>query len=344
MLNVGIVGGTGYTGVELMRLLSMHPEARIVAITSRAEEGVSVGDIFPSLRGHVDLTFEKPTLRTLTKCDIVFFATPHGVAMEQAQELVAAGVRVIDLAADFRLKDLSQWKKWYGPEHGAQRLLEESVYGLPELNREKIKTARVVGNPGCYATAVELGFAPLLASGLIDPGSLIADAKSGASGAGRKKELSIIYSEVGENFKAYGLDGHRHHPEIVEVLDGLTEGSVKLKFTPHLLPINRGILATLYANLTGGDSSVVRKSFETFFKDEPFVDLLPIGQFPDTRSVRGSNFCKIGLQISEDQNSVVVISVLDNLVKGASGQAIQNMNIMFSLDEKMGLNGLGLVP
>ena len=344
MLNVGIVGGTGYTGVELMRLLSMHPEARIGAITSRAEEGVSVGDIFPSLRGHVDLTFEKPTLTTLIGCDVVFFATPHGVAMEQARELVAAGVRVIDLAADFRLKDLSQWKRWYGPEHGAQDLLEEAVYGLPEINREQIKTARIVGNPGCYATAIELGFAPLLASGLIDPASLIADAKSGASGAGRKKELSIIYSEVGDNFKAYGLDGHRHHPEIIEVLSGVTGGDVKLKFTPHLLPINRGILATLYANLTEGDSSLVRESFENFFKEEPFVDMLPGGQFPDTRSVRGSNFCKIGVQVSEDQRSVVVISVLDNLVKGASGQAIQNMNIMFGLDEKMGLNGLGLVP
>ncbi len=344
MLNVGIVGGTGYTGIELMRLLSMHHEARIVAITSRAEEGVSVADIFPSLRGHVDLVFEKPTLSALTGCDVVFFATPHGVAMEQAEELVARGVRVIDLAADFRLKDLSQWKKWYGPQHTAQPLLEEAVYGLPELNREKIKAARVVGNPGCYATAIELGFAPLLASGLIDPTSLIADAKSGASGAGRKKELSSLYSEVGDNFKAYGLGGHRHHPEIVEVLNELSGGRVKLKFTPHLLPINRGILATLYANLTKCDLSMVRESFENFYKDEPFVDFLPIGQFPDTRSVRGSNFCKIGLQVSDDQSSVIVISVLDNLVKGASGQAIQNMNIMFGLDEKMGLNSLGLVP
>lgn len=344
MLNVGIVGGTGYTGVELIRLLSMHPEAHIVTITSRTEEGLNVCEIFPSLRGHLDLIFVKPSIDVLSRCDVVFFATPHGVAMEQAQSLVDRGVRVIDLAADFRMKDLTQWKKWYGTDHSAQQLLEEAVYGLPEINREKIRNAQVVGNPGCYATAIELGFAPLLSSGLVDPRSLIADAKSGVSGAGRKQELGIIYSEIGDNFKAYGLGGHRHHPEIVEILRGITGANVELRFTPHLLPINRGILATLYANLNERSAHLVRTAFETFFENEPFVDVLPVGQFPDTRSVRGSNFCKIGLQISEDENSVLVVSVLDNLVKGASGQAIQNMNIMFGLDEKMGLYSLGLVP
>jgi N-acetyl-gamma-glutamyl-phosphate reductase len=344
MLNVGIVGGTGYTGVELIRLLSMHPEARIVIITSRSEEGLNVCEIFPSLRGHLDLTFAKPSINVLSQCDVVFFATPHGVAMDQAQDLVDRGVRVIDLAADFRMKDLAQWKKWYGIDHGAPQLLEEAVYGLPEINREKIRNAKVVGNPGCYATAIELGFMPLLSSGLVDPRSLIADAKSGVSGAGRKEELGIIYSEVGDNFKAYGLSGHRHHPEIVEILNGMTGADIELRFTPHLLPINRGILATLYATLTERNAHLVRASFETFFENEPFVDVLPSGQFPDTRSVRGSNFCKIGVQVSESKNSILVVSVLDNLVKGASGQAIQNMNIMFGLDEKMGLSGPGLVP
>lgn len=344
MLKVGIIGGTGYTGVELIRLLSMHPGAQIVTITSRTEDGVRVSEIFPSLRGHVDLTFVKPSIDLLSQCDLVFFATPHGVAMEQAQELVDRDVRVIDLAADFRMKDLTQWKKWYGIEHSAQQLLDEAVYGLPEINRKKIQDARIVGNPGCYATAIELGFAPLLSSGLVDPDSLIADAKSGVSGAGRKEQLGIIYSEVGDNFKAYGLSGHRHHPEILEILRGLAGTDIGLRFTPHLLPINRGILATLYANLVETNSQMVRTSFETFFENEPFVDVLPEGQFPDTRSVRGSNFCKIGVQVSEDERSVLVVSVLDNLVKGASGQAIQNMNIMFGMDEKMGLNGLGLVP
>lgn len=344
MLNVGIVGGTGYTGVELIRLLSMHPGAQIATITSRTEEGRQVSDVFPSLRGYIDLTFVKPSIEVLSQCDVVFFATPHGVAMQQAKELVARGVRVIDLAADFRMKDLAQWKKWYGIDHSAQQLLEEAVYGLPEINREKIKDALVVGNPGCYATAIELGFAPLLSSGLVDPDSLIADAKSGVSGAGRKEALGIIFSEVGDNFKAYGLSGHRHHPEILEILRAISGTHIELRFTPHLLPINRGILATLYATLTEPNSRQVRASFETFFQNEPFVDVLPEGQFPDTRSVRGSNFCKIGVQVSENERSVLVVSVLDNLVKGASGQAIQNMNIMFGLDEKMGLNSPGLVP
>ncbi len=344
MLNVGIVGGTGYTGVELIRLLSMHPQASIATITSRTEEGMSVSEIFPSLRGRLDLTFVKPSIDILGQCDVVFFATPHGVAMQQAQDLVDTGVRVIDLAADFRMKDLTHWEKWYGIDHQARQLLEEAVYGLPEINREKIKEARIVGNPGCYATAIELGFAPLLSSGLVDSSSLIADAKSGVSGAGRKEDLGIIYSEVGDNFKAYGLRGHRHHPEIVEILRDIAGTDIGLRFTPHLLPINRGILATLYANLSVPAAHEVRSSFEAFFENEPFVDILPEGQFPDTRSVRGSNFCKIGMQVSEDASSVLVVSVLDNLVKGASGQAIQNMNIMFGLDETMGLNGLGLVP
>ena len=344
MLKVGVVGGTGYTGVELMRLLNGHPEADIRVITSRSEEGKTVGEVFPSLRGHVDLAYESPSALGLVDCDVVFFATPHGVAMGQAEELISNGVRVIDLAADFRMKNLSEWEKWYGTDHAAKHLLAESGYGLPEINREEIKSARIVGNPGCYATAIELGFVPLLSSQLIDRSSLIADAKSGVSGAGRKEDLGIIYSEVGDNFKAYGLAGHRHHPEIVETLNSLPGGDVKLRFTPHLLPINRGILATLYADLSDTSERDVRKAFENFFDNEPFVDVLPLGQFPDTRSVRGSNYCKIGIQVSEDSQSVLVVSVLDNLVKGAAGQAIQNMNIMFELDEKMGLNAPGLLP
>jgi N-acetyl-gamma-glutamyl-phosphate reductase len=344
MLKVGIVGGTGYTGVELLRLLSLHPDVELTCITSRAEVGQHVSDFFPSLRQFIDLTFVEPSSADLSKCDVVFFATPHGVAMSQAQRLLDSGVRIIDLAADFRMKNLEEWSRWYSIPHDAPELLGEAVYGLPELNREKIRQARLVGNPGCYATAIELGFAPLLLNRLVDSKNLIADAKSGVSGAGRKAELGIIYSEVGDNFKAYGVDGHRHHPEIVEVLSGVSDSEIELHFTPHLLPINRGILATLYSKLTSGDEHTVRAAYTEFYKNSYFVDVLPRGTFPDTRSVRGSNFCKIGITVCDKTGVVKVISVIDNLVKGAAGQAVQNMNIMFGLNERLGLDLAPLVP
>jgi len=344
MVKVGIVGGTGYTGVELLRLLCVHPDVELRCITSRGEAGQHVSDLFPSLRQFIDLTFVEPSSADLSKCDVVFFATPHGVAMSQAQRLLDSGVRIIDLAADFRMKNLEEWSRWYSIPHEAPELLGEAVYGLPELHREKIRQARLVGNPGCYATAIELGFAPLLLNRLVDPTTLIADAKSGVSGAGRKAELGIIYSEVGDNFKACGDDRHIHHTEIVEVLSGVSDSEIQLHFTPHLLPINRGILATLYSKLTSGDEHTVRAAYTEFYKNSYFVDVLPRGTFPDTRSVRGSNFCKIGVTVCDKTGVVKVISVIDNLVKGAAGQAVQNMNIMFGLNECLGLDLAPLVP
>jgi N-acetyl-gamma-glutamyl-phosphate reductase len=342
MVKVGIVGGSGYTGVELLRLLATHPRVDLRAITSRKEAGTAVADMFPSLRGRVDLSFQDPAACRLNECDVVFFATPHGVAMEQAAELVGAGTRIIDLAADFRLQSLADWKRWYKLEHSAPELLGEAVYGLPEFNRDKIRHARIVGNPGCYATTVQLGFLPLIEAGVIDASRLVADAKSGVSGAGRKPELNILFAEASDNFKAYGVSGHRHHPEIVQGLSGVSGQAVGLIFVPHLIPSIRGIHATLYARLT--QEVDVQGLFERRFANEPFVDVMPAGSHPETRSVRGSNMCRIAVHRPENGDTIIVLAVLDNLVKGAAGQAVQNMNLMFGLPETAGLEHLALFP
>ncbi|WP_413438454.1 N-acetyl-gamma-glutamyl-phosphate reductase [Sulfuriferula sp. GW1] len=342
MVKVGIVGGTGYTGVELLRLLARHPQAEIVAITSRKEAGMPVADMFPNLRGHIDLRFCDPQDAGLDKCDVVFFATPNGIAMQQARELLTAGVRVIDLAADFRIQDLGVWQKWYGMEHACPDLVAQAVYGLPEVNREQIKTAQLIANPGCYPTAVQLGFLPLLEAGMVDESYLIADAKSGVSGAGRKAEVGTLFAEAGDNFKAYAASGHRHLPEISQGLARYAGKPVGLTFVPHLTPLIRGIHATLYARLTG--DSDLQALFEQRYQDEPFVDVLPFGSHPETRSVRGSNTCRIALHRPQGGNTLVILSAIDNLVKGASGQAVQNMNIMFGLPETMGLELIGLLP
>ena len=342
MIKIGIVGGTGYTGVELLRILARHPHAQLTAITSRKEAGMPVADLFPSLRGSVDLPFSDPGAVDLSKCDVVFFATPHGVAMEQAPRLVAAGVRIIDLAADFRLKDLVEWKKWYKLDHMCPELVERAAYGLPELNREKIRRARVIGVPGCYATAVQLGFLPLVEAGVVDAQHLIADSKSGVSGAGRKAEVHTLFSEAADNFKAYGVSWHRHLPEILEGLGQASGRAVNVTFIPHLTPMIRGIHATLYARLT--QEVDVQALYERRFAHEPFVDVLPPGSQPDTRSVRGANQCRIAVHRPAGGDTLVVLAVIDNLVKGASGQAVQNMNIMFGLDEQTGLEMLALLP
>jgi N-acetyl-gamma-glutamyl-phosphate reductase len=342
MIKAAIVGGTGYTGVELLRLLSSHPAVTLRTITSRGEAGIPVAAMFPSLRGKVDLIFSDPERAPLGECDVVFFATPHGVAMSHARQLVGAGVKLIDLAADFRLQDLTQWQKWYGMEHTARDLLEEAVYGLPEMHRDRIRAARIVGNPGCYATAVQLGFLPLVEAGLVDPSRLIADAKSGVSGAGRKADLGIMFSEVSDSFKAYGVAGHRHHPEMIQGLTHVAGGPIGLVFVPHLTPAIRGIHATLYAHLMR--DADVQALFEDRFKEEPFVDVMPAGSHPETRSVRGANTCRIAVHRPGDSDIVVVLAVIDNLVKGASGQAVQNMNLMFGLDETTGLDHVALMP
>jgi N-acetyl-gamma-glutamyl-phosphate reductase len=343
VIKVGIVGGTGYTGVELLRLLAQHPEVELKAVTSRTEAGMPVSQMYPNLRGRVDLPFSEPTLQNLGECDVVFFATPNGVAMKQVPELLAHGVKIIDLAADFRLKDPAEWQQWYGMPHTSEDLLAEAVYGLPEVNREAIKTARLVANPGCYPTAVQLGFLPLLKAGLIDSQSLIADAKSGVSGAGRKAEVATLLCEAGDSFKAYGVAGHRHLPEIKQGLANMTGAPVGLTFVPHLLPMIRGIHATLYARLTA-DIPDIQALYEQTYQHEAFVDVLPAGSHPETRSVRGANMCRMAVHRPQGGNTVVILSVIDNLVKGAAGQAVQNMNIMCGLPETTGLNHIALLP
>jgi len=346
MIQIGIVGGTGYTGVELLRLLAVHPQASVRVITSRKETGMPVADMFPSLRrmgALSELRFSDPAKADLRACNLVFFATPHGIAMSQARELVGAGVKIIDLAADFRLRDPAEFERWYKMPHACSDLLAESVYGLPEMYRARIGKARIVGNPGCYPTATQLGFLPLLEAGVVDPTHLIADAKSGVSGAGRKTELGLMFSEASDNFKAYNVGAHRHQPEIVQGLNDFSKAPVSLVFTPHLTPMIRGIHATLYARLT--DTGVdLQALYEKRYAGEPFVDVMPPGSHPDTRSVRAANVCRIAIHRPPGSDTVVILSVIDNLVKGAAGQAIQNMNLLFGLPETTGLTAPPLLP
>ncbi len=342
-IKVGIVGGTGYTGVELLRLLALHPGAEIVVITSRSKDGKPVAELYSNLRGHLELAFSQPDLKILSQCDVVFFATPNGTAMKMVPELLAAGTRVIDLAADFRLQDEKEWQQWYKMEHTCPDLLSEAVYGLPEVNREQIKQAKLIANPGCYPTSVQLGFLPLLEANVVDSGHLIADAKSGVSGAGRGATVATLLAEASESMKAYNVTGHRHWPEICQGLNRVKAGKVGLTFVPHLTPMIRGIHATLYAPLT--DKRVdLQQLYEQRYQSEPFVDVMPAGSHPETRSVKGANHCRIAVHVPPSGDTVVVLSVIDNLVKGAAGQAVQNMNIMFDLNEAAGLEAIGLVP
>ena len=342
MIKVGIVGGTGYTGVELLRLLSAHPEVNIEVITSRGEAGIAVCDLFPNLRGHIDLVFQQPDVEQLANCDVVFFATPHTVAMALVPELIAKGTRIIDLSADFRLKDSAQWEQWYNTPHTCPELIAQAVYGLPEINRNAIKSAQLIAVPGCYPTATQLGFLPLLEQSIVDPSHLIADAKSGVSGAGRKAAVGALLAESADSIKAYSVSGHRHLPEIEQGLSLAAKQDIHLTFVPHLTPMIRGIHATLYATLT--KQVDLQALFEQRYADEPFVDVLPTGSHPETRSVRSSNLCRIAVHQPQNSDTVIVLSVIDNLVKGASGQAIQNMNIMFGFDESLALNAIAVSP
>lgn len=343
MLSVGVVGGTGYTGVELLRLLVTHPEIELKLVTSRSEAGRAVSDLFPSLRGHTEVQFSEPNTQALSACDVVFFATPNGTAMTMVPELLAAGTRVIDLAADFRLKSIADWEQWYGMPHACEAVLADAVYGLPELNRDAIRGARIVANPGCYPTAVALGFMPLIKNKLVDDQHLIADAKSGVSGAGRGASTANLHSEVAENFKPYAVDGHRHLPEIRQTLGAVAGHDVGLTFVPHLTPMIRGIEASLYAVLKTTDVDL-HDLYAKFYEHEAFVDVLPAGMMPETRSVKGANMCRISVFRPQHGDTVVVSSVIDNLVKGAAGQAIQNMNLMFGLTETTGLTQPALLP
>ncbi len=344
-IKAGIVGGTGYTGVELMRLLLRHPQVEISCVTSRADAGTSVSAIYPHLHGLLDIDFIEPRVDALAGCDVVFFATPHGIALEMASTLLDRGVRVIDLSPDFRLKNAASWEHWYGQKHTQPQLLRDAVYGLPEVNRKAIVKASLVACPGCYPTAVQLGFLPMLEAGLIDPAQLIADVKSGVSGAGRKAAISGLMSEAGESVKAYAASGHRHLPEIVAGLEAVTGDSIGLTFVPHLMPMIRGIHATLYGKLIDtNELQVIQAMYEQRYANEPFVTVLPADSHPDTQDVRMSNRCQIAIHQPQGENVVVVLSVIDNLVKGAAGQAVQNLNLMFGFDEITGLDAVACYP
>jgi N-acetyl-gamma-glutamyl-phosphate reductase len=344
MKKIGIVGATGYTGVELLRILVTHPDVEISFVTSRSNAGKRVDDMFPNLRGFIDLTFTDPAGDELADCDLVFFATPNGIAMKQTATLLEANTKVIDLAADFRFKDVELWSKWYDMKHICPELLEEAVYGLPEINRELIKKSRLVGNPGCYPTAVILGLLPLIKSEKIDLGDIIADTKSGISGAGKQATVATLLSEAGESFKAYAVAGHRHHPEIAQILSFESGESVNLMFTPHLLPIIRGIHATLYVKEKGVITKDLQTLYKDFYANEPFVDILPEGSCPETRYVKSSNMCRIAPHRPTTGSRILVLSVIDNLVKGAAGQAVQNMNLMLGFDETTALMQPALLP
>jgi N-acetyl-gamma-glutamyl-phosphate reductase len=343
VLEVGVVGATGYTGVELLRLLVGHPQVNVRVVTSRSEAGLRVDRMFPSLRGHLPLSFSEPDLALLSECDVVFFATPNGTAMKMVPSLLEKGCKVIDLSADFRLKEVAIWEKWYGMTHACPDYLHEAVYGLPEVNRDAIRKARLVANPGCYPTAVQLGFLPLLASDAIDTNFLIADVKSGVSGAGRKAEVSYLLCEVSESMKAYAINGHRHLPEVTQGLNAVAKNPVNLTFMPHLTPMIRGIQASLYAPLRN-KSLDLQGLFESYYKDEPFVDVLEPGLSPETRNVRGTNRCQLAVCRPQQGNVVAVLAVEDNLVKGAAGQAIQNMNLICGFNETTGLELVASIP
>lgn len=345
MISVGVVGATGYTGVELLRLLSVHDAVELKVATSNSERGKAVADVFPSLRSYVDLVFVEHESSELKSCDLIFFATPHATAMHYVPSLLEQGCKIIDLSADFRIKDALLWKQWYQEKHPCPELLKSAVYGLPELNRSKIKEANLIANPGCYPTAIALALLPAIKNGLINPGDIIADAKSGVSGAGRKANLATQFSEVSESFKAYSVSGHRHLPEILQTLNYVQEEKkANLTFIPHLVPMNRGIFATLYVKPI--DHTVdIQSLYTDFYASEKFTDVMPEGTHIDTASVRATNICRIALHPAKRQSDpMVILSVIDNLVKGAAGQAIHNMNIMFGFDEAKGLSTPGLIP
>ena len=345
MLKVAIVGASGYTGVELIRLLSNHPEVEITAVTSEQSAGKGISSVFPSLTNIFDKTLEHLDADLIAKkADLIFTALPHQKAMDVVPHFLKAGKKVIDLSADFRIKDHATYGAWY-EEHKAPELLKEAVYGLPELHREEIKKARLIANPGCYPTSAILALAPLLKNGLVAPETIVIDSKSGVSGAGRSATQDTHFPEVNEGFKAYKVAEHRHTPEIEQELSLLANSPVIVSFTPHLLPVNRGILSTVYASVKKDtDENSIFGIYNEFYGKELFVRVYQKGSFPNINNVRGSNFCDIGIRLDKRTGRVVIISAIDNLVKGASGQAVQNMNIMYGFPEDIALKGLPFFP
>lgn len=345
MVKLAIIGGTGYTGVELLRLLAQHPRAEVVAISSRSEAGRPVADLFPNLREHYDLRFTDPADVDYADIDLVFFATPHGVAQSSMAKVLSSGTKVVDLSADFRIQDQQVWEHWYNQDHQCPELISEAVYGLPEVNRDKIRDARLVAAPGCYPTSAQLGLIPLLEqSGLVNLETIVVNSASGVTGAGRQASLATLFSEVNDSFSAYKVSGHRHLPEIEQGLASIAGAPVTITFVPHLLPVNRGIHTTLYLDLLDSAERDYQAIFEDRYRDEPFVDVLPEGQLPTLKSVRGTNMCRLSVQRPLGRNKLVVAVVEDNLTKGASGQAIQCMNIMLGFDEAAGLESVALMP
>ena len=346
MLKIAIVGASGYTGLELIRILHCHPDAVVTCLTSEQSAGKRISDVFPTLRGRCDIVLENlEPVRVAEKADIVFTALPHKAAMEVVPTFLKLGKRVIDLSADYRLSDPAVYGEWYEP-HMNPAGLKKAVYGLPEIRRSRIKGARLVANPGCYPTSIILGLAPLLKKGMIDPSSIIADSASGVTGAGRSAKIDSLYCEVNEGFRAYGVGGvHRHTPEIEQELSLLAGEPLKITFTPHLVPMDRGILSTIYATPEKTISSeTIAALYRDFYAGEPFVRILTAGNLPSTAFVRGSNFCDIAPLVDARTGRVIVVSAIDNLVKGASGQAVQNMNLVCGFPETMGLEGLPLFP
>lgn len=345
MLKVAIVGASGYTGVELIRLLLNHPQIEITCVTSRQNAGTSISSVFPSLLGRIDLQFDPVDLDLIIqKSEFVFTALPHKAAMAVVPDLLNAGKKVVDLSADYRLHDVKVYETWYD-KHTSPELLDEAVYGLPELFRDKVRGARLVANPGCYPTSIALGLAPLLEKGLVDLKSLIVDSKSGTSGAGRSAKVGSLYCEVNEGFKAYGVASHRHTPEIEQTLGHLSGQSVQVSFTPHLLPVSRGILSTCYASLMQSmDTAALQQLYAQRYSGEPFVRVHPAGDLPNILHVRGSNCCNIGVVSDPRTGRAIIVSVIDNLLKGAASQAVQNMNLMQGWAEDRGLKDLPLFP
>lgn len=345
MLQVAVIGASGYTGVELLRLLAGHPQVEVSCVTSRQQAGQPLAEIFPSLAKIYNLTFEVVEPEALAgRADLVFTAVPHQAAMAVVPDLLAAGCKVVDLSADYRLRDAAVYAEWY-ERHQTPDLLAEAVYGLPELYRDKIRPARLVANPGCYPTSVALALAPLLQSGFIDPKTIIIDSKSGTSGAGRTAKVDSLFCEVNEGFKAYGLPRHRHTPEIEQTLSAVAGRTITVSFTPHLLPVNRGILSTCYASLaTAVSLAELLSLYREYYAGETFVRVLPEGRLPNVNQVCGSNFCDIGLSVDQRTQRVIAIAAIDNLVKGAAGQALQNMNLMLGLEESGGLEGAAIFP
>jgi N-acetyl-gamma-glutamyl-phosphate reductase len=342
---VGVIGATGYTGVELLRLLLRHPEVEVAALTSQKYAGVPIDQVFPSLMGHLHLKCEELSIDQISeRTDFVFTAVPHKTAMETVPLFYRKGKRIVDLSADFRIKDPAIYERWY-QKHTCPELLPESVYGLPELHREKIRRAKIVGNPGCYPTGALIGLIPLVNERMISFENIVVDSKSGVSGAGRDVVLGSLFCEVNEGVKAYNIFKHRHLPEIEGELSQLAKKKIMVNFVPHLIPMDRGILTTLYVNFTQKvTTDDALKVFEDYYSKEPFVRLYPKGRIPNTKDVRGSNYCDIGIVVNDSDGRGVVVTAIDNLVKGASGEAVQNMNIMLGYPETMGLDILPLWP